>query len=511
MAEFFRQIIAQLAAIWQRLSLQQRIITVSLIGFMLLGLVGLMLFAGKSSAGGGYRVLYSDLELEEAATITEKLREAGHDFKLENEGRTILVEQKELYETRMLLAREGLPKSHGVGYEIFDKTNLGMTDFVQKMNARRALEGELQRTIEGLEEVERARVHIVIPERTIFLDQQKDAKASVVLQSLGGMKVSKDQVRGIGYLVASSVNGLEPEHISIIDSEGRLLSSPFGEEATALQSSRNMELQQNVEGYLEKKAGEILTGVLGPGKTNVQIAADLDFDQVEQTLEDYDPESRVIRSEERSDENIKNAPSGDHQHERSLTNYEIDKRVEHIVQEVGNVKRLTISVAVDGKYEADEEGERTYVARDAEFLQNIEEMVKNAVGYDLARGDQIAVANVQFDNEYLRKEQEALREQRMWERRLQIAKYVLAGLFVVLLVFFLRYFAKTLAQAMNPPAPAIAQLGVPEEVPEEVPEDMRRSSELLERVEMLTREEPVNIATIIRQWLAEPAVTRKKK
>ncbi|MBD3419919.1 MAG: flagellar M-ring protein FliF [Chitinivibrionales bacterium] len=504
MAEFFKQLIAQLSAIWQKLSLQQKIITSSLVAFTILGLIGLLMWSAGTPKAAGMQRLYSDLQLEEAGVITQKLDDAGIRYKVENEGRTILVEAKRLYEARMSLAREGLPKSHGVGYELFDKTNLAMTDFVQKLNARRALEGELQRTIEGLEEVKSARVHIVVPEPTIFLDHQGDTKASIVVKTIPGQQLNKDQIRGISHLVSSSVDGLNIDKVSIIDYEGRLLSSPFGADETALASSRNLELQQKVETYLENSAQQMLSGVLGPSKAKVKIAADLDFDQVNKTMEQFDPESRVVRSEERNDENTKNAPDGDHRRERSLTNYEIDKTVQHIMQEIGNVKRLTIAVAVDGRYDQkQEEEEEAYVPRSSEELLSIEEMVKNAVGYNLARGDEIVVTNLQFANEFLRKQQKELREQERMEFWLTIAKYVAIFLIAGFFIFFLRYLARTLAEAMNPPVPEVEALGGAELIPDEIPEDVRHSSEVLERVEMLTHEEPTNIASIIRQWLNE--------
>ena len=512
MSEFFKQVLTQLAAIWQRLSLQQKIVTTALVGFTLLGMTGLIIWSQKTvSRDSGFKTLYSNLEVDDAAAVTEELQKAGYKYRLENDGRSVAVEARQLYEIRMAMAREGLPRQTGLGYELFDKTNLGMTDYVMKINSRRALEGELQRTIEGLEEVKNARVHIVIPEPTIFLDNQKDAKASVVIRCATGRELTKDQIRGISYLVSSSVDGLRPEHISIVDFSGRLLSDPFGGDETALAGSRNMELQQNAEKYLENKAGQMLTGVLGPSKAFVKISCDLDFDRVEKSLEQYDPESKTVRSEERIDENKKNAPDGDNQRERSLTNYEIDKTVQHVIAEVGNIKRLTISVALDGRYEKDKDGKMQFVERTQEEIQDIEDIIKNAVGYDLARGDQITVSNVKFDNEFLRQEQLDMRNQERWEFWMQIAKYVLGFLIVVIFILFLRSMAKTVAEAMNPPMPVIEQLGLEEPVIEELPEDMRRSSEILERVEMLTREEPVNIALIIKQWLSENTANKTKK
>jgi len=485
--EFFKQLIAQFSTVWQKLSLQQKIITSALVGFTLLGLISLMLWS--------------------KTTVTDNggLDEGNYKYKLENDGRTILVDGKQIYEVRMALAREGLPAKRGTGYELFDKNNIGITDFAQKLNARRALEGEIQRTIEGLDEVKSVRVHIVIPEPSIFLDQQRKTTASVVVRTQPGRGLNKDQVRGITHLLSSSIEGLKLEDISVLDYEGKLLSSPYGGDETALASSRNMDLQQNVEKALVDKVEKMLEGILGPQKAHVQISADLDFDQVDKTMEQYNPESKVVRSEERSDENVKNAPDGDRQAEKSLTNYEIDKTVQHIVAEVGNVKRLTISVAVDGRYQKGKDGKKAYTARSAEEITNLEDMVKNAVGYDLARGDQISIANVQFDNEFIRNEQESLEQEDLWEKILTVAKYVLVFAVAVMIILLLRSMAKTLAEAMNPPVPRV-DLGYEEEdVAVEVPAEIRRSNELLERVEMMTREEPVNVANIIRQWLMEPS------
>ncbi len=504
MSEFFKQLITQLSAIWQKLSLQQKIITVSLIGFTLIGMITLMLWSRGDPKDSGFKKLYSDLDIEEVSVITEHLENSGHKYKLENNGRTVLVPAKKIYEIRMALAREGLPSSRGVGYELFDKTNIGVTDFVQKLNARRALEGELQRTIEGLNEVKTARIHIVIPEPSIFLENKKDPKASVVIRMIPGKKLSKNQVKGITHLVSSSVEGLKDGNISIVDFEGNLLSSPYSDDETAIASFRNMELQKNIERYMIKKVDKLLGTIIGPGKAKVQLAVDLDFDHVESTLEKFDPESKVVRSEERSDENIKNAPDGDRQQEKSLTNYEIDKRVEHIIREIGNVKRLTISVAVDGSYKDDKDGEAQYEPRSTEELSNIEDMVKNTIGYDLARGDQISVANMKFDNDYLRRMQAQIAKEEQWAFWLTLAKYGAVIIIVILVIFLLRYFARTLADAMNPPMPQV-EVGAPEEVaPIEIPENIRKSNELLERVEMMTEQEPVNIAAIIRDWLKEP-------
>ncbi|MDR3013188.1 MAG: flagellar M-ring protein FliF [Chitinispirillales bacterium] len=517
MSDFFKQLIVQFSAIWQKLSFQQKLITTSLVGFTLLGLIGLLVFTHTSGGGGdgqgsgGMRVLYSNLDVEEAAAVVDQLNRGGYRHRLENNGRDIMVNPRQLYEIRMALAREGLPRRRGVGNEIFDKTNLGMTDAVQRQNIRRALEGELQRTIEDLEEVRSARVHIVTPEHSIFLDQQRDAKASVVIRPVLGRELSRDQIRGITHLVSSSVDGLRPQNISIVDIDGKLLSSPFADNETAMASSQNRELQQNVERYLENKATQMLSGVLGQSRAIIKIAADLDFDQVEKTIETFDPESRVVRSEERQDENTKNAPDGDHQRERSLTNYEIDRTLQRVVQEVGNIRRLTVSVAVDGRYEPGPEGQRTFIERGVDELQKIEELVRNAVGYDLARGDLITVASLQFDNdnEFLRLRM--LNEERREQQALYI-KLALALIGFIAFLFLVRSIARAITEAMNPPVPSLETLGLEDLVEEEEPltDDMMRAQAILEKVELLTAQSPANIAAIIRQWLVEGVVAKDK-
>jgi flagellar M-ring protein FliF len=443
------------------------------------------------------------LSLEEASQITDQLNKGGYRYNLANNGTSIHVNTRQLYEIRMALAREGLPRRRGVGYELFDKSNLGATDMVQRLNRQRALEGELQRTIEDLDEVKSARVHIVVPEHTIFLDQQRDSKATVVIRPTLGRELSRDQIRGITHLVASSVDGLKTQNISIVDITGRLLSSPFAGDDGSMVSSQNRELQQNVERHLVTKASQMLAGVLGHSKAIIQVAADLDFDKVEKEIMTFDPESRVIRSEERQDENTKNAPDGDHQRERSLTNYEIDRTVQRVVQEVGNIRRLTVSVAVDGRYEM-VEGRRTFIERAQDELQKIEELVKNAVGYDLARGDQITVASLQFDNELARIMSDEWEREEARAQRANIIKIALVALAAIILLLLLRSIAMAVADVMNPPVPRLEELGLENLIEEEpLSEAEMRASAILEKVELLTNQAPVNIASIIRQWLVE--------
>jgi len=312
--------------------------------------------------------------------------------------------------------------------------------------------------------------------------------------------------------VSSSVQGLKPQHISVIDAvTGELKSNPFQDNETAMASSQR-ELQQNVERDLTKKAMDMLSRFLGHGKAVVHINADLDFDQVEKTSVKFDPESRVTRSEEREESNKKNAPDGDETRERSLVNSEINKDSSRMVQAAGNVRRLTVAVAVDGKYEPGAEGKRAFVERPAPEIQVIEDLVKNTVGYDLARGDEITVRSIQFDNEYMRLEQERMEKE---ERDAQIALYIKLALALIAGIAFLliiRSIATAVTAAMNPPVPVLEQLGLEDLVEEEEPSEAdTRASAILEKVELLTSQAPVNIAAIIKQWLVEDVSEKNKK
>ncbi|OGS35102.1 MAG: flagellar M-ring protein FliF, partial [Elusimicrobia bacterium RIFOXYB2_FULL_49_7] len=388
MSDFFKQLLKQINDIWNRLNRGQKIITAAVITLTFIGLIVLIVWVGYNGKSGNYTPLFSNLELSESASIVEKLKESKIEYQIENDGHSILVPKKSVYEMRMTFAKMGLPKSGGIGYELFDKTNLGMTDFVQNLNFKRALEGELARSIESLDEVDRARVHVVIPKETIFIEKQKNATASVVLKLRPGIKLNEKQVTGIANLVAYAVEGLQRKSITIMDTEGNLLSDAYGDSELAERTSSQLQLQQKVEQAMARKALEMLESVLGPNKSQVKVSVDLNFEQITKTQEIYDPTSKVVRSEERNEESTANSPQGDEKRENSITNYEMNKTVQNIIGEVGSIKRISISAAVDGIYETDKEGKRNYVARAAEEILKLEELVKRAVGYDLQRGDQ---------------------------------------------------------------------------------------------------------------------------
>ena len=512
MGDFFKQLLTQISDIWQKLSVQQQVIITALTILMFVGLLWLAVWNGAGVVGNtggadrGFRRLFASLPVEEMAAITDALNSGGFRYKISNNGTAVDVEERAYYEARMALARMGLPANRGVGWELFDTKKFGDTDFELKVRARRALEGELTRTIRSISEVEDARVHLTIPEGSLFLQERKPAKAAVAVKIRSGRTLNREQIDGIAYLVANSVDGLEINNISIVDFNGRVLSRPHDENDASMIGGRNLEMRQNVERSLERKVNTLFEQVLGHGRTSVKITADLDFNRVESTLERFNPESRVARSEERNETSVTNAPDGDRTNERSLTNYEIDRTVERIIHEVGTIRRLSAAVMVDGRYTRGGNGERIYHPRTPEELANFETMVRNAIGFDLARGDQVSVINVQFDDEtrsLFEQEREGVQKEELWKR---IINYIALALIIIVAFLMLRSVAKSLGEAMNPPVPEveIPNISEIEEEVAEVPLHIKEANEAIQKIEMMAENDPHNMARIIKDWLNEP-------
>lgn len=512
MSEYLKQLLIQLRAIWDKLNMTQKAILVSTFSVVLAGLIAIIAWSSTGGSDTGYTTLFVNIEPEDAAKVTEAIKDMKVPYKLENNGRSVTVPKEQLYEVRMQMARLGLPQSGGQGYEIFDKLNLGMTDFVQNLNYRRALEGELSRTIESLHEVEHARVHVTIPKPSLFTEKKEEATASVILKLKPGEEIDDRQVRGITHLVASSVEGLKARQVSVLDIHGRMLTKGFADNQLAEQTDHNMVLQNSVENDLEKKVMDIMEGLLGPNKSKVKISAELDFDQVQKTVESYDPNTKVIRSQQRDETGSKGAPSpgSTESKEGSITNYEFDKTVAQIVSQPGARKRITVSVAVDGTYKVNKDGSRDYVPRTAEELDKFAALVKNAVGFKPGSKDEVFVTNVRFDNQYLLDEQDEMKkiEKKEW---IEVGKKYGILIFIALFaLWFFRGLFQNLASAMNPPLPKYAGLNLePEE--EKVPQNVQKQKDILEKVEFMTRTEPINIANLIKTWLHEEKVSDNSK
>jgi flagellar M-ring protein FliF len=393
--------IGNLFGIFNKLNAQQRMLmgAIVVVTFVLIGFV---LFMFNQTT---YSTLYSHLEAEDAAEIVDFLKSQKIPYQLANDGATIKVPREKLYDVRLMLAGKGIPNSGIIGYEIFDKSNIGMSDFMQKLNYKRALEGELARTISEERGVKSARVQIVIPEKSVFKNEQKPPTASVVLKVSGNRELSDANVKAIQNLVASSVEGLEPKNVTVVDNRGHLLSKRYDDEPLPFSQSKQYEMKKNIETYLAHKAQSILETVLGYGSAIVKVNADLDFKRVEKTLESYDPESQVAISEQI----IKSAQGGKSVGDSSqasttntITNYELSKTIEKIMEGAGNVKRITVAVVVNGAKKEIKEGEATKTVvepRSEEELNKLKTIVMQAVGYDQQRNDDVSVVSIPFENQ----------------------------------------------------------------------------------------------------------------
>lgn len=378
--------------------------------------VAAALLAVTMNLGQPKALLYANLDLKEAGGITQALDQAGVKYEVKGDGSTIMVPRDEVASTRLMLSAKGMPTAGSVGYEIFDNASaLGQTDFVQQLNRQRALEGELARTIRGLDGLSGARVHLVLPKRQLFEDEIEQPSASVNI-TVGGRDPSPDQVRAIQNLVAGAVPGLKPDRVTVVDQHAKTLSG--GETGIAAEADGR---KSAVEQRIAKQVKGLVEGMVGAGKARVNVTADLELARVTVQQETFDPDGQVIRSESTTDENARenqpqasgeasaaaNIPGGQGATENltssatgrqeSTTNYEISKTVRTEVQEPGQVKRLSVAVAVDGVTAPGANGEPgEYTPRNAEEMERIEQLVRAAVGFNADRGDQVTVVNVRF-------------------------------------------------------------------------------------------------------------------
>src|SRR5262245_33892797 len=359
--------------------------------------------------------LFTDLSMEDSSGIIKDLERQGIPFELRNEGSIILVPKDKVTRLRMKLAEGGLPKGGGIGYEIFDKSDaLGTTSFVQNINHLRALEGELARTIRGIDRIQAARVHLVLPERPLFSREAPEPSASIVVRVRGMLE--PQQINAIRHLVASSVNGLKPQRVSIVDESGQLLADGAASDADQAVGD---ERRATFEKRMRKQVEDIVSSVVGQGRARVQLSADFDFNRITQTSDKFDPEGRVLRSTQTREESSatgvdngqvtvnnelpgnqqnNNAPQSRDQSKKTeeTNNYEISRITKTEVTEAGRVNRISVAVLVDGSYGKNEKGELVYKERGKEELDRIAALVRSAIGFDQKRGDQVEVVNLKF-------------------------------------------------------------------------------------------------------------------
>ncbi len=365
-------------------------------------------------------VLFTDLSFEDSSAIIKDLERQAIPYEMRNDGAILLVPKDRVPRLRMKLAESGLPKGGGVGYEIFDKSDaLGATSFIQNINHLRALEGELARTIRAIDRVQQARVHLVLPERPLFSRDKAEPSASIVLKVRGSLDAA--QVRAVRHLVASAVNGLKPQRVSIVDETGRLLADGSADQTPGgvTADERKVAYEKRLRDQIEA----IVTSVVGPGRARVQLTADFDFNRITQTSDRYDPESRVVRSSQTREEILaaegnregqvsvanqlpgggadQEAAGGGQQRDQNrkteeIVNYEISRTTRTEVIEGGRINRISVAVVVDGTYTKNDKNELVYAPRSKEDIDRIAALVRTAIGFDQKRGDQVEVANLRL-------------------------------------------------------------------------------------------------------------------
>lgn len=393
---------------------------VAIMGGVMLGLLMFFIFVSLRVSTPDLKLLYSDLSTTDSAAVAAKLEEARIRYDVSADGSKIMVAGPEVGRARMLLARDGLPNGGSMGYEIFDKqSGFGTTNFVQNINQVRALEGELSRTIGALEGIRTARVHLVLPQRELFSRESRPASASVFIALRPGARVGREQIQAMQHLAASAVPELKPTNVSIIDADGNLLARG-GEDQVGLLNMKADEMRRSYEMRMTHEVEDMIGRIVGYGKVRATVTADMNFDRVSTSEEIYDPEQQVVRSaqtiEESSQErepsgevSVQNnlpgiagdlfangAPTAQSNRVEETTNFEIGRTVRNMVREVGDVRRLSVAVLVDGTYVTDAEGNRTYQPRSAEDVQRLEALVRSAIGFDERRGDRVEIVNMQF-------------------------------------------------------------------------------------------------------------------
>jgi len=409
-----------------------RLLTLAVVA---IGFVAFFAFLVSRLSGPEMSLLYSDLDAADSGKIVAKLDAQAIPYELRGNGTQIYVPSDRVLRLRMGLAEEGMPSGGSVGYELFDKTDaLGTTNFVQNVNLERALEGELARTIRSLDSVEAARVHLVLPRRQLFSREQEDPIASVVLKLRGLNRFSPQQVAAVENLVASAVPGLKPNRISIVDDKGNLLARPNDNPDGAPSGTSAEEMRLSYEDHMAQSIETLLERSVGPGKIRAEVTADMDFDRVSTNAEIFDPDGQVVRSTQTVEEQANSSDNGGGQQSVSVAqnlpqtqqgaagaagqnqqnnssgptstnksnrteetvNYEISKTVKNQIRESGIIKRVSVAILVDGNYTTAPDGSKKYTPRSDAEMQQLEKLVRSAIGYDQQRGDVVQLVNMPF-------------------------------------------------------------------------------------------------------------------
>ncbi|HTS18840.1 MAG TPA: flagellar basal-body MS-ring/collar protein FliF [Verrucomicrobiae bacterium] len=521
MAQPLSQLGRQLSTVWKQLGANQRVSVV----FAAIAVIGGLIVLSMWSSRSDYALLYGKLDDGEAARVIAALDDAKVPYRAGGGG-SVYVPADKVHLMRMQLASKGIPKGDGVGFEIFDKPNFGISDFVQRANYLRALQGELARTIGQLDEVEAARVMIVMPENRLLTDNQQKTTASVFVRLRGNSELSASAVNSIRFLVANSVEGLKPGGVTVVDNRGTVLSGSEDEDSVAGLTGSQLASRRAIEQYLGQKAQGMLEKVLGPGQAVVRVAVEVNTETINRTEEKFDPDGQVARSNTTSEEDnnsttangggvvgvAANAASQTNaapavatttvsKHKTINNQYEINKSVSNILDSPGGLKRVSAAVFVASKFEGTG-ADRKAVPRTPEEMDKLRKIVQSALGLQLndpTRKDEITLEEMPFNDAFpvdVAQQMQKQQTHEMWWEVGRNAGYVVLALGIVFI--FLRMFKKAAAESESLIPPAAAANG----------NGKARTEEGVVTVEVLNRlirENPANMNQAVRSWLSRGA------
>ncbi|MFP4016020.1 MAG: flagellar basal-body MS-ring/collar protein FliF [Halanaerobiales bacterium] len=521
MTEWLKTYTEQFKEIWGKMNSRAKAIIIAVTTLVFFALIYMMISSGSSN----YQVLFSNLAASDADTIIQSLEEDNIAYRLEDNGSTILVSEEMVHRTRLDMAGQDLPSSGVVGFEIFDQSSFGTTDFERNVNYYRAISGELSRSIQGMDSVDYARVQITAPRESIFAEEEQAAEASVLLRLASGQRIGEAQVRAISNLVASSVQGLDANNVTIVDTAGNLLTAGFNSEDSAGQvNMERFEVERDFSEALREDLNLLLSRVLGPDNFTVQVQAKLNFDQREVESREFSPvvdDEGIVRSEQEESESYEGADGtaggvpgtesnipqyqnldedgeqSNYERSDTITNYEINERIERHVYAPGDLERISVAVVLN---QSDPDMD----------LAGIQEIVQAAIGYDQARGDLVTVNNLAFDRslqEEIAEAEVAALEAERSERFIYgaLIAFILLALLIIFIV--MRRSAEPSSEELVP-GKAIDFM-VDEDLEEEVAattgltDEEKARKKLRESVAKTVGEKPEEVAQLLKSWLTE--------
>ncbi len=489
----------KIVLIWQKVGLVQRVLLAAVV--VAATLVGALLVYWARRPD--MMMLYQELPPAEASKVTEKINEKNIPYELRDGGTTVYVPKEHVYQLRLDLAKEGLPAGEQSGYKLFDEEKIGVSPFVQNINLKRALEDELAKSIQMIDGVVHARVHIVNPEQKLFASEQEQTTASVVLRLQPGYRLSGTNIAAITHMVSGSVKGLKSENVTVIDSQGHLLSGN-SDPGLATGASTVHDYKERVEQGLARKAEDMLTTVLGPGRASVRVSAVIDMNSISTITETYDPTSKVAAKEEitkNSETDTGNsgqkATAGTTKKDETVvTEYQVGKIVKQEVVLPGEIRSLSVAAFVDLSTDVNEPGAGGQPALIMQITE-VEEIIRMALG--LKESDSLKVVNAKFHQP---PEQPVEEEPADWSRYLALARHLSLGIMAICALLVLRIFSRARGKAAEQ-APAQLPTGLgpggllPSAEPSMEPALLRR------QISQALRHNPEQVREMFISWIQE--------